>query len=128
MATIETAEWIEEELPQVVADSWRANLGKDASLPRYHTCGGLRALSGREPVVPGDFRWHVSVSREDRIPVWAELVSAAHNLRPGVAFVVGIPPLSWWLNFHPFVMHLWETNDLHLIAEWRRNARGDRPS
>jgi hypothetical protein len=75
-------------------------------------------------------RWHISVRYGDpgfngRVPSWGELVQTAHELRPGVPFVVGIPPRSWWLNVHPDVLHLVETRDLALIASWRDEAQGD---
>jgi hypothetical protein len=51
-----------------------------------------------------------------------------HALRPGVPFVLGIPPRSWWMNIHPHVLHAWETRDWLLIDQWRANRRGDAPS
>jgi hypothetical protein len=96
--------------------------------PRAFRNGHLTALLGREPVVPGDWRWHLSISAANRVPTWEELAGAAHDLRPGVPMGVGIPPRSWWLNVHPHTLHLWELADPHLVAEWRRNARGDKPT
>lgn len=91
----------------------------------------LHAMVGRENIgAEGepDWRWHVSVSAQQDVPGWADLVAVAHRLRPGVPFVVGVPPRSWWINVHPHVLHLWETADDHLIRQWRREARGDAPS
>lgn len=100
-----------------------------APQPRCVRRGPLAALVGREPIGGvGEPRWHVSVQHRDRIPTWDELVGAAHDLRPGVVFAIGVPPRSWWLNAHPNVLHLWETRDEGLVAEYRLNARGDRPS
>jgi hypothetical protein len=87
---------------------------------------------GREPV-GDDMRWHLSVRYGDpgvngRVPGWDELVQAAHELRPGVVFVVGIPPRSWWINVHPHVLHLYESRDEPLVAAWRDEARGDAPT
>lgn len=121
--------WQEIPAPEDFAKQWRERYAAaGVEVPRFFERDGLRALVGREPVVTDDWRWHVSVSREDRIPTWEELVAAAHELRPGVVFAVPMPPRSWWMNAHPNVLHLWQTNDEHLIAEWRRNARGDRPT
>lgn len=53
---------------------------------------------------------------------------AAHDLRPGVPFCMGVPPRLWWMNVHPNVLHLWETRDDGLIEEWRANAQGHAPS
>jgi hypothetical protein len=85
----------------------------------------LHALVGREPVAPGDDRWHISLSAAGRVPTWDELANAAHELRPGVAFVAGVPPRSWWINIHEHVLHLWETTDANLLAQWRSERRGD---
>ena len=54
-----------------------------------------------------------------RIPTWEEVVATAHELRPGIPFVIGIPPRSWWMNIHPHVLHLYETRDPHLVQAWR---------
>lgn len=103
------------------------------SVPRvfYGYVGGrevLHVLVSREEWSPGDDRWHVSVSAEGRVPTWEELSTAAHELRPGVGFVVSVPPRSWWVNVHPHVLHLTECKDQGLIDQWRVNARGDTPS
>jgi hypothetical protein len=84
----------------------------------------LWALVNREPTGRGgDPRWHVSVSAQNRVPTWEEMVETVHALRPGVPFVLGIPPRSWWLNVHPHVLHAWETFDAELVEEWKRNAQ-----
>lgn len=87
----------------------------------------LFAVVAREPVgrhdgADPDYRWHVSVQGPGRVPDWGELVDAAHQLRPGVPFIVAVPPRSFWMSVHPNVLHLWETTDANLIAEWRSNA------
>jgi hypothetical protein len=109
---------------------WLRNMGAGVPSPRMLEKGALRALLGREPVDTNadDWRWHVSMSRPDRVPNWDELVSAAHELRPGVVFVIGVPPRSWWLNVHPHTLHLWESRDQNLVAQWRSERRGDEPS
>lgn len=75
-----------------------------------------------------DERWHISVSGNGRVPTWAEIAEAGHALRPGVVFVIGVPPKSWWINIHPDVLHLHETKDLRLVDQWRAERRGDVPS
>jgi hypothetical protein len=81
----------------------------------------LQALVGYEPADDDDPpRWHMSVAHEDRIPTWDELVDAAHALRPGVPFCVGLPPKSWWLNYDERVLHLWEIRDEPLVEGWRK--------
>ena len=75
-----------------------------------------------------DMRWHISVSLDERVPTWEEMVMAAHELRPGVVFVIGMPPRSWWINIHPNVLHLYETKDEHLIDQWRYERMGMKPT
>lgn len=112
---------------------WQAN-GQTENFPKvfygYDRAGRrvLYALLGREPVAPGDDRWHLSLSAEGRVPNWDELAAAAHALRPGVAFAIGVPPRSWWINVHEHVLQLWEVADANLLAQWRSERRGDRPS
>jgi hypothetical protein len=65
---------------------------------------------------------------DGRIPSWEEMVNAAHELRPGVVFVIGVPPRSWWMSVHPHVLHLHETRDAALIAEFQANAMSHAPS
>lgn len=75
-----------------------------------------------------DVRWHISLVAQGRPPEWNEVAAVAHQLRPGVPMVMGIPPRSWWINVHPHALHIWETKDEHLVRSWREQARGDRPS
>jgi hypothetical protein len=72
-----------------------------------------------------DPRWHISLAHADRVPSWEELSRAGHELRPGVTFVVGVPPRSWWINVHPNVLHLYELKDQNLEDQWRFERRGD---
>lgn len=120
--------WTALEWPDGFVRQWE-EMNPGVDVPQgFDSRGGLRVVIGYEPVVEDDPRWHISVTREDRLPTWRDLVEVAHLFRPGVCFVVGIPPRSWWVNVHEFCLHLWETTDEHLIEEWRRNARGDEPT
>lgn len=76
-----------------------------------------------------DLRWHISVAGRDKaVPPWGLLAAMGHELRPGVPFVLGVPPKSWWLNVHPGTLHLYETKDAGLVDSWRMQRRGDAPS
>lgn len=76
-----------------------------------------------------DWRWHISIAGRDlQVPDWDTLASVAHEVRPGVPFVLGVPPKSWWINVHPGTLHMWETTDTNLIESWRLQRRGDTPS
>lgn len=101
--------------------------------PYQHTRRPLTAMMGLEPYPDGTERWHISVrygdpGRDGRVPTWDELVLAAHDLRPGVVFAVGIPPRSWWINVHEHVLHLTELRDPGFTESMRRQARGDVPT
>lgn len=73
-------------------------------------------------------RWHISVSNEEHlqsgheVPIWRDFVAIVHQLRPGVPFVLGIPPRNMWMNKNPNVLHALETRDEALIARWRVEA------
>ena len=91
----------------------------------------LQAFLGREYCggrVGDPLRWHISVRGMKGVPSWEQLAESAHAIRPGIHFVLMIPPKSWWMNVHPHVLHLWEVNDPALVEEARANARGDQPS
>jgi hypothetical protein len=126
--------WKMVDLSTVFDHLWRES-NPDVQPPRaYQNPNGLTALVGREPYGDDyDIRWHISVRYGDpgvngRVPTWGELVQAAHELRPGVCFVVGVPPRSWWMNVHPDVLHLVETRDEPLVESFRANAQGHVPS
>lgn len=109
--------------------AWAAATAPDGEPPpTFYLRGLLKVGVGREPLGGGPPRWHLSVSHRDRIPSWEELVKVAHEVRPGVGFVLSLPPRSWWMNVHPNVLHLVETFDVYLIEDWRIEARGDRPT
>jgi hypothetical protein len=108
--------------------AWRARMGDDSPPPVAWQRGPIRALVGREVWRDGTTRWHISVSGPGRVPTWDELVEAAHALRPGVPFTMGVPPRSWWMNVHPHVLHMWESRDRGLIDEWQTNAQGHEPT
>jgi hypothetical protein len=118
--------WQTASLPADFARAWRAQgMGEPPQAKQHRS--GLTALVGRE-LWPGEAepRWHISLrygnpGRDGRVPSWDELVEAVHALRPGVPFVVGIPPRSWWMSVHPDVLHCWQTRDNALIEEWKRN-------
>jgi hypothetical protein len=75
-----------------------------------------------------DPRWHLSMIGPGRVPTWSEMAEACHTLRPGVVFVMGIPPRSWWINVHPDCLHAWEVKDDHLTHQWRDERSGHTPS
>jgi hypothetical protein len=126
--------WQQIALSEQAAAAWREAYPDGPPPPRAYQDGSrFTALVGREPVAADDMRWHISVRYGDsgldgRVPTWDELVRAAHELRPGVVFIVGVPPRSWWINTHPDVLHLWEVRDEALVEAWRAERREDGPS
>lgn len=123
--------WKQVNTPPEFREMWEAAHGPDVPCPMAYERGPLFALVGREPVVDGDVRWHISMRYGEpgvngRIPTWEELVSAAHDLRPGVVFIVPVPPKSWWMNIHPHVLHMHETRDEPLVQMFKDNAVGSR--
>ena len=110
---------------------WQATMDTLPWKGEQPTCwrkGLLAAIVSRDEIAPGDHRWHVSVQHRDRVPSWEEMAASAHELRPGVAFALGVPPKSWWVNVHPNVLHLWELRDEALIAQWRFERQGHEPT
>jgi hypothetical protein len=117
------------EIPRAAREGLEA--GGSTNIARW-TKPGLSILMSRDPIndprdVP-DYRWHLSIAGEHDVPGWDTMVAIAHELRPGVCFVVGVPPRSWWINVHPHCLHLWETRDPNLEAQWRSERRGHTPS
>jgi hypothetical protein len=103
----------EAHLRQALGDNWKGDP------PKAFRMGALHALVSRDEIAPGDLRWHLSLSRADRIPTWSELSKAADHLRPGIVFVVPMPPKSMWVNLHENTLHLVEIRDEPLIEQWR---------
>jgi hypothetical protein len=128
------AGWKEVEQPPEWVKMWEERHSGEVPVPRvFQHNDGRTALLGWEPYAKDDWRWHISVRHGDpgvdgRIPSWEELVNTAHELRPGVCFVIGIPPRSFWMNVHPHVLHLVQTKDEPMIENWRNNAKADRPT
>lgn len=96
--------------------------------------GGRRysVLVSRDPIeqrgaLP-DPRWHISVAGQSDVPRWRDLVVIGHEVRPGVVFVVGVPPQSWWMSIHPHCLHLWEVKDANLCEQWLSERMGVDPS
>jgi hypothetical protein len=94
---------------------------------RYSLLVSRDPIQGGDRSVP-DYRWHISMAGEDDVPRWRDLVAVAHEVRPGVCFVVGIPPKSHWMSVHPHCLHLWEVSDDNLTDQWMSERMGVEPS
>jgi len=102
---------------EAVGGEWRGDA------PKAYRMGALHALVSRDEVAPGDLRWHISLSRNDRVPTWDELAKCAHALRPGVVFCIPMPPKTMWLNLHENCLHLHEIHDDPLVDQWKLEGR-----
>ena len=71
---------------------------------------GYVSKNGLKVLVSNDHgRWHMSISRDDRIPNWHEIKSARERFLPiGKHFVMALPPPQHYVNVHPFTLHPWE--------------------
>jgi hypothetical protein len=101
----------------VVGGEWRGEA------PKAYKMGALHAIVSRDEVAPGDLRWHVSVSRRDRVPTWDEMAKTIHALRPGVMFVIPLPPKNLWVNIHENCLHAHEVKDEPLVEQWRHEGQ-----
>lgn len=53
--------------------------------------------------------WHLSVSREDRLPTWQELRDARYALVPDEAtMALLLPPKAEYVNLHEFCFQMYE--------------------
>lgn len=77
--------------------------------------GPLRAITSQD-----EGRWHLSLSCADRLPTWTELSEAREALLPPhLFFCVPHPPREYWMNVHPYCLHLYEIRDSVLVRLWR---------
>jgi hypothetical protein len=103
------------------------------SFDARHKGRSFSVLLTRDDLAPPrglpDWRWHLSIAGRDmKVPVWETVAAIAHEVRPGVAFVLGVPPKSWWINVHPGTLHLHEIRDENLLANWRAQRLGHTPT
>lgn len=82
------------------------------TMEAYARNDGLRVLVSKDAG-----RWHLSVSRNDRLPSWLELVECRYRFVPDEVYMVQcLPPRDFWVNEHEFCLHLFETQDRGLIG------------
>jgi hypothetical protein len=128
--------WVEVQLPDEFIKAYNEmNAGVLTPVPprRYvHERNGLSVIITRDDLSldyddESDPRWHLSMVGPSRVPTWNEMSNACHALRPGVPFVMGIPPRSWWINVHDDCLHAWEVKDPNLTDQWRAERQGHAP-
>jgi hypothetical protein len=58
---------------------------------------------------------HVSVSRQDRCPLWEEMCAVKDLFWDHEDMVMQLhPPKSSWISNHPFCLHLWRPVDIEI--------------
>lgn len=71
---------------------------------RAYRMGGCYSICSQQKV-----GWHLSVSRDDRLPSWEEVRDARYELIPDEAtMALLLPPRSEYVNVHEFCLHLYE--------------------
>jgi hypothetical protein len=128
--------WEELPLPAEFIEAYnKMNDSLSAPSPRrfVHEAVGLSVILTRDDLSQDfdhdpDLRWHMSMVGPERVPTWNEMAEACHTLRPGVVFVMGIPPRSWWVNVHDDCLHAREVRDDRLTDAWRSERAGHTPS
>jgi hypothetical protein len=56
-----------------------------------------------------DGRWHLSISRRDRLPNWEEVKRARYELVPDeVTMAMLLPPEDEYVNVQEYCFHLWQ--------------------
>ncbi len=72
----------------------------------------IRVICSVDEIVPGEFWYHVSFSRKDRIPSWEDmrLVKDLFIGRDKLAIQI-FPREQEYVNFHPHTLHLWRRAD-----------------
>lgn len=105
-----------------------AELGAYARAYRMRAPDGdeTQVFVGREPVgIIGqtEDRWHLSISGRGRLPRWSELKAARDEFIPAEVFMaIPMPPKAYWLNVHPYVLHIWEYRDQRLTDQMMAEA------
>jgi hypothetical protein len=110
-----------------VPEKFRVKTGRLASDSRYENNGAFMvkvdhgqvlAVIASDQAMPGsdDIPWeHVSVSRSDRCPTWAEMCQIKAIFWDEEDCVIQYhPPKSEYVNNHSFCLHLWRPVGLAL--------------
>ena len=113
--------WQEDLLPRVLPVDWQ----QVASAPvTYENGDGVRVLISAR-VERDQKRWlHVSLSRRNRLPTWADLriVKKVFVGRDRLAVQV-FPRDADYVNIHPYVLHLWSCLDGDPVPDFRHEGQ-----
>jgi hypothetical protein len=73
------------------------------------TKNGCNVWITRDRGPSGMVRWHLSISRTDRYPVWDEIKDARYALLPdNITMAMLLPPKAEYVNLHKNCFHLHE--------------------
>ena len=83
---------------------------------RCYAMNGCRIILSNDPPDAERPGWHLSISRKDHDPAWAEIVTARYRLLPDIdEMAMYLPPLIEYVNLHPYTFHLHEVRRGALI-------------
>lgn len=70
----------------------------------FKTDDGLGVILNRD-----NGKWHLSLSRKDRLPDWYEIKHWRYELCPDVPYMaIILPPQDEYVNLHQHCIQLWE--------------------
>jgi hypothetical protein len=99
------------EIPAPVVRGIEA-LGYTYVYNKAFTKNGCNVWVTRDLYPNGEVRWHLSISRTDRYPVWDEIRDARYALLPDdCTMAMLLPPKAQYVNLHPRCFHLHEIMD-----------------
>jgi hypothetical protein len=79
-----------------VAGTWAG-----ADIYRMGPCAILVAIE--------DGKWHLTISRKDKLPSWEEVRDARYALVPDeVTMAMLLPPKDEYVNLHEYCLGLWQ--------------------
>jgi hypothetical protein len=107
--------WLRRELPPALVAYEKASIVLGAyEQPHRDPLRGMVTIDICDP--PEGVWLHLSVSRARRLPTWGDLVTARDALGYGdLYFLQQLPPKRYWLNVHPYVLHLLHRIDQHAV-------------
>lgn len=114
---------------QILNDHWKnGDINPNA---KAYTNGHLAVIVS---IDDPDERYHLSISHRRRMPTWDEIGQARRELLPpDLHFCIPHPPEKFWINVHPYCLHLWEIRDEKLTKAWEwegamaQNRRPNKP-
>ena len=123
----DTREWVYPLLPNSLPPHWR-EVERNLDGAKYI---GKRPMGVMSVIVSGAVerdgnRWlHVSCARPDRLPTWDDLTFVkATWIGPDRYALQVFPPVTRYVNIHPFCLHLWHCLDGWPLPEFSGQIDG----